>query len=225
MISLTRFSLLSLLYFAASSSAFAADPSHLNVAVEGIENGKRIPDINVVCLATPEGKSDKTGKNLRPTIDWSGAPATAKSFAIFVMDPDVPADFSAAGKEGKVIAADVKRRDFFHYAVVNIPAETTSFLGGAAEVKPAVGTQLSNDIGTNHYVASPEQFGGPCPPWNDERLHHYHFMVLALDAVADAGTTMPKDTAKLAYDRLIHSPHLVAKGEVVGTYALNPNLK
>ncbi len=27
---------------------------------------------------------------------------------------------------------------------------------------------------------------GPYPPWNDERLHHYHFRVYALD-VADLG--------------------------------------
>lgn len=22
---------------------------------------------------------------------------------------------------------------------------------------------------------------GPCPPWNDERLHHYHFVIYVTD--------------------------------------------
>jgi phosphatidylethanolamine-binding protein (PEBP) family uncharacterized protein len=25
-------------------------------------------------------------------------------------------------------------------------------------------------------------YDAPCPPWNDARLHHYHFIVYAIDA-------------------------------------------
>ena len=113
-------------------------------------------------------------------------------------------------------------RDFYHYAVINIPAGTTRFPGGAADVKPALGLQLANDMGTNHYIPNLEQFGGPCPPWNDERLHHYHFIVLAFDTPADM---KPAESAKAAYAELSASAHLIAKGEVVGTYSLNPKIK
>lgn len=224
--SITRFALLPLLCTIAGAGAQAASPAPLTVTVEGIRDGKRIPDVNAFCLATTDGKSDHTGKNLRPTISWSGAPASAQSFAIFVHDTDVPADFTDAGKEGKTLPVAAKRQDFFHYGVIHIPAGTSSFPGGASEVKPAVGTQLPNDMGINKYVASPEQFGGPCPPWNDERLHHYHFNVLAFDTAVDpAKTPDSSETAKAAYQRLSASPHLVAKGEIVGTYSLNPKMK
>ena len=223
---LSRFALLPIVYAIAGASAQAATPAPLSVMVEGIQNGKRVPDTNVFCLPTKDGKSDTSGKNLRPAISWSNAPAAAKSYAIFVMDPDVPADFTDAGKDGKTLPSEAKRKDFFHYGAIDIPAGTTSFPGGASDVKPAVGTQLPNDMGTNHYTASTDQFGGPCPPWNDERLHHYHFMVLALDAPAEASKGPDaNETAKAAYQRLSASPHLIAKGEVVGTYSLNPKIK
>lgn len=223
---LSRFSPLPLLLAMAAVSAHAAAPAPLTVLVEGIRDGKRVPDTNVFCLATKDGKSDPGGKNLRPTISWSGAPAAARSYAIFVMDPDVPADFTDAGKDGRTLPVEAKRRDFFHYAVINLPAGTTSFPGGAPDVKPALGIQLPNDMGGNHYVPTADQFGGPCPPWNDERLHHYHFMVLAFDEPADLNRTPDaNDTARAAYTRLLASPHLIAKGEVVGTYSLNPKMK
>ena len=224
--SLSRFAMLPLLFTAVGSAACAAAPAPLSVMVEGITDGKRMPDTNAACLATKDGKSDPSGKNLRPTISWSNAPATAKSFAIFVMDPDVPADFTDAGKEGKTLPVSAKRKNFFHYAVINIPVGTTSFPGGVPEVNPTVGMQLPNDMGANKYVATLEQFGGPCPPWNDERLHHYHFMVLALDTPADNAPTADLSLmANSAYEQLSKSPHLVAKGEVVGTYSLNPKMK
>lgn len=229
----SRFVLLSLIGAVAATGAQAAAPAPLSVVVEGVVDGKRVPDSNVVCLPTKDGKSDQSGQSLRPTIGWSGAPATAKSYAIFVMDPDVPADFTDAGKDGKTLPVEAKRMNFFHYGVINIPAETTSFPGGAADVQPGLGIQLANDMGANHYVATPAQFGGPCPPWNDERLHHYHFIVMALDKdapIQDAeplahSKWVPDNSAKATFNRLTASDHVLARGEVVGTYSLNPKMK
>ena len=59
--SLSRFAMLSLLFIAAGSASYAAAPAPLNVMVEGITDGKRMPDTNAACLATKDGKSDQSG--------------------------------------------------------------------------------------------------------------------------------------------------------------------
>lgn len=218
-----------------STAATAAAPSPaLEVTVEGIPHTKPIPADYAVCLPTADGKSNAEGKNMRPSIRWSGAPKETASFAVFVMDPDVPADFTDAGKEGKIIAKNAKRQDFFHYGVVGIPANRTELAGGKHSSSPTAGTALVNDMGSNKYVTPATAYGGPCPPWNDQRVHHYHFIVLALDK--DAPVDAPpvtdcndpscrSDTAKAAFDRLIDSSHVLAKGTSIGTYTLNPAVK
>lgn len=211
-----------------------AAPVPLEVAVEGIENGKRIPDSIALCTPTADGKSDHRNSAPRPTIRWSGAPGTTKSIAVFMMDPDVPADFTNAGKEGKTLSATAKRQDFFHYGIVNLPADAVMLDGSKTAARPAQGDELPNDLGLNQYVGAPGQFGGPCPPWNDERLHRYNFIVLALDAEAPISVPNPSDsadpasnpaTAKNTYNRLIASKHVLAKGQVMGTYTLNQPLR
>lgn len=222
-------------FFGAACSSHAAPIGKLNLTVEGIENGQPIPAEYAVCVPTADGKSDNTGKNLRPTIYWSGVPEGTKSFAVFIMDPDVPADFTDAGKEGRVIAETAKRQDFYHYAVVNIPVEAAMLAGSNADKNPSYGTEIPNDMGLNGYVPTPAAYGGPCPPWNDQRVHNYHFVVLALDKDAPVnilrepiGNPKPADdpmTAKHTFGRLITSKHVLARGTVVGTYTLNPQLQ
>ncbi len=216
------------------SAAPKMQSGSIKVTVEGMEPGKPISGGQALCLANSEGKSDHTNAvPPRPTISWSGAPKNAASLAVFMMDPDVPADFTDAGKEGKVLPKDSKRQNFFHYALVNLPVETTKIEGGSNLYTPPTGQQLVNDLGLNGYVKPKEAYGGPCPPWNDERLHHYHFIVMALDKDAPVSVIAPRDmeitadspnTAKNTYNRLVSSGHVIAKGEVIGTYTLNKEL-
>ncbi len=213
--------------------AASAAPSALQVTVAGIRHGKAIPASQALCTPNAEGRSDKVTAASRPTIRWSGAPQGTQSFAVFMMDPDVPADFTNAGKPGKTIAEGAKRQDFFHYGIVTLPAEATMLPGSGSAAKPDQGVELPNDLGLAGYVPTPAQYGGPCPPWNDERLHHYHFVVLALGA--NAPVTLPPgepnrkpgeapNSARNTYNRLIASSAVLAKGETVGTYSLNPSL-
>lgn len=228
--------------------AAQAAPAKLTVTVEGVTEGQMVPAEQAVCLPSADGKSDKIGKNIRPTIEWSGVPEGTKSIAVFMMDPDVPADFTDAGQEGKVLAKNMKRQDFYHYAAVNIAPDATMLVGGEASHAPAGATELPNDMGKNGYVPSLGAYGGPCPPWNDLRIHHYHYIVLALDGEAPV-TLAPKKqeqqkesfrvkptakpkveeapidpeaaTAKHTFERLMKSNHVLAVGTVVGTYSLN----
>jgi len=64
-------------------------------------------------------------------------------------------------------------------------------------------------------------YDGPCPPWNDEIVHHYVFTVFALDVGrldVDGKLTGPQVRAAI-------QGHILAQASLTGTYTLNPSLK
>ncbi len=201
------------------AGAALAAPGTLKVTVEGIEhNNAPIPAKYALCQPTPEGKS-KGGENIRPAIRWSGAPESTRSFAVVVKDPDVPADFTDAGKDGKVVKNTAKRQLFYHWALADIPAATHEIPGGKSYSSPDFGMKVSGSL--EKYVDDPAQYGGPCPPWNDERVHHYHFTVYALDV---ATLNLPTDITAAKLEKAMQG-HVLASGNVVGTYTLNKQLQ
>ena len=200
-----------------ASTAYAADP--LAVTVEDIAANATIPAAYALCKATPEGKST-AGENIRPGISWANAPAQTQSFAIIVSDPDVPASFKDASKDGVTVKADAPRQLFFHWGLVDIPATTTSIPGGKSDAAAKLGTPLINDLGG--YISDAKNYGGPCPPWNDERVHHYHFTVYALDVKSLNLAASP--TVKQALTAIESGNHVLAKSEIVGIYSLNKSL-
>jgi Raf kinase inhibitor-like YbhB/YbcL family protein len=97
------------------------------------------------------------GKNISPPLAWSGAPSTARSFAVTVFDPDAPGS------------------GWWHWVVYDIPASVTGLPQGAGDPggkMPAGAVQARTDFGTAGY-------GGPCPPAGD-KPHRYLFTVYAL---------------------------------------------
>ena len=101
-----------------------------------------------------------TGKNISPALAWSGAPDDTKSFALLVHDPDAP-----TGGAG-----------WWHWLVVNIPAQTTALKKDAGKADgsnlPGGAVQVSTDFGSPGW-------GGPCPPVGDAP-HRYVFTLYAL---------------------------------------------
>ena len=63
-------------------------------------------------------------------------------------------------------------------------------------------------------------YDGPCPPWNDEILHHYVFTVYALDVpkLAVSGDFACRDALKAM------EGHILDRAVLTGTYTLNPKL-
>jgi Raf kinase inhibitor-like YbhB/YbcL family protein len=104
------------------------------------------------------------GGNVSPALEWSGAPAGTKSFAVTVYDPDAP---TGSG--------------WWHWVVFNLPSSTTRLEAGAGEPGggklPAGAVQSRTDFGTPGY-------GGPCPPQGPslKKPHRYIFTVWALKA-------------------------------------------
>ncbi len=96
------------------------------------------------------------GADLSPAIEWNGAPAETKSFALIVDDPDAPA---GTWTHWLIWDLDVSRR--------SLPQATKP---GPAEVEGI------NDFGRRGY-------GGPMPP-KGHGPHRYFFKLFALDVAS-----------------------------------------
>jgi len=93
------------------------------------------------------------GEDLSPAIHWEDAPATTRSFALIVDDPDAPAG------------------TWNHWLLWNIPAEAASLVEDYRPGPTCVSG--TNDFGRHGY-------GGPCPP-KGHGEHRYFFRLYALD--------------------------------------------
>ena len=96
-----------------------------------------------------------TGGNEQFTLDWSGAPASARSFAVTMFDPDAP---SGSG--------------IWHWLVWDIPSGSTQLTSAL----PAGAVAGTDSAGITGYL-------GPCPPAGDI-THHYEITVYALNVAS-----------------------------------------
>jgi Raf kinase inhibitor-like YbhB/YbcL family protein len=95
------------------------------------------------------------GAGVSPGLEWSGAPAGTRSFALIVHDPDAPVDFT-------------------HWLAYDIPAEVHQLAEGAS----TDGAMPSGAVeGVNGFRRM--GYGGPCPP--PGKPHRYVFLLYALD--------------------------------------------
>lgn len=114
-----------------------------------------------------------SGKNISPALEWSGAPAATRSFAITVYDPDAP---TGSG--------------WWHWLVYNLPATATRLPAGAG-AEGGAALPAGAQMGRTDYGS--RAFGGACPP--PGAPHRYVFTVHALkserlDVPADASAAM-----------------------------------
>lgn len=134
-----------------------------------------------------------SGDNQSPALQWRGAPAGTKSFAVTVYDPDAP---TGSG--------------WWHWSVINLPAAVTSLPADAGAAGGAKLPQGASQVRIDYGVAA---WGGMCPPPGD-KPHRYVFTVHALktdklDIPADA-------TAALAGYMI--NAHALAKASFTATY-------
>ena len=178
----------------------------LKITVEGMERGEPIPDRHAFCV------SDKQdGENISPAIYWSGAPSGTRSFALFMIDRDSPVDRDNANKVGRSIPAKAPRQDFYHWLLIDIPADTAGMEAGG----DAGGIIGQNSFGARSKGAN--GYDGPCPPWNDELWHRYYFIIHAFDVPSlrlEAGFNFA-DVEKAM------KGHILAKAEAMSVYTTN----
>jgi Raf kinase inhibitor-like YbhB/YbcL family protein len=179
----------------------------------------------------------KLSSNRNPHLHWSGAPSATRSLVLLCVDTDVPTRADDVNKEGRVVPADLPRTEFYHWVMVDIPTELREIAAGAcsdgivARGKRTPAGPAGSRQGLNDYTGwfagdadmGGEYFGydGPCPPWNDALLHHYHFVLYATDLVR-----CPLDGAFTGADvRSAIAGHVLAEARLTGTYSLNPTVR
>ena len=127
--------------------------------------------------------------NPSPALAWTDAPAGTKSFALIMHDPDAPL---AGG--------------FTHWVLFDVPATTMTlpegFQAGSVGVSGNSGFRRAG-------------YGGPCPPTG---VHHYHFMLSALD-VPTLG--LPAGATKADVEKAMQG-HVLGTAELVGLYQRQP---
>lgn len=199
-------------------------------------DGGPIPAEFAFCML--DAKTHATlSQNRSPQLAWTGAPAGTKSFAIICHDPDVPSRGDDVNQEGRVVPATLPRVDFFHWVLVDVPASLSEISEGefSSDVTPRgkPGPHAPHDArqGINDYTGWFDSdndmrgdyygYDGPCPPWNDEIVHHYVFTVFALDVGRlDVDGKLTGQQVRAAMQG-----HILAQASLTGTYTLNPSLK
>lgn len=204
---------------------------------EDIEPMQPIPQELAFGKPGPGGEPFALAANRNPHLAWSDVPERTRSFALICVDNDVPTRADDVNQPGRHVPASLPRTEFFHWVMIDIPPECRELgKGSCADGVVAHGRkdppgppgskQGINDF-TGWFASDPAMAGdycgydGPCPPWNDDLMHHYHFHVYALD-VPTLGLS-GRFTAADA--RAAMQGHVLAEAALTGTYTLNAALR
>lgn len=132
------------------------------------------------------------GKDASPRLDWQGAPAGVKSFALVMDDPDAPPG------------------TWVHWTIWNIPGTATSLPEGVAKQADLPdGSRQGRVWGVTTFERT--GYSGPCPP--PGRPHRYFFRLYALNAAL----ALPATATRAQLDAAMKA-HIVGAGELVGMY-------
>ncbi|MDF1797180.1 MAG: YbhB/YbcL family Raf kinase inhibitor-like protein [Coxiellaceae bacterium] len=176
-------------FFALMILLFSTQAFGFELRSTGFKNGASLKDKHVACKYSKKQKQVVYGKNQSPALKWRKAPKKTQSFVLVVSDPDVPVNRRNVNVTGKVIAKDAPRRRVFHWIVTDIPRAVHRLRAGAGSLPPVnlnkPVTQLKNSwariVPYTDRVFFSDSYVGPCPPSNDQRVHHYIFNLFALD--------------------------------------------
>ena len=174
--------------------------------------------------------------NWNPQFSWSDVPDGTQSFVLICVDLDAPSEGKDVNQEGREVPEDLARVDFYHWTLINISAaareieEGTFSNGVTPRGKGGPLAALDTRQGINDYTGwfsadrdmNGGYFGydGPCPPWNDARVHRYVFTLYALSV-----PELDLEGAFTAKDALAAMKgSVLAEASVSGTYTLNPRL-
>ena len=205
----------------------------MQLTSQSFKDGDRIPEEFAFGIKDAT-QHVKLGQNRNPHLAWQDVPEGTLSFAIICHDPDVPSRGDDVNQPGKTVPASLPRVDFFQWVLFDLPGTLSEIAAGSfsdgvtPRGKPGANAAQGARQGINNYTdwfaadrdMNGDYYGydGPCPPWNDEILHHYVFTVYALSTATlplEGKTTGPDVLAAIA-------PHILAQASLTGVYALNP---
>jgi Raf kinase inhibitor-like YbhB/YbcL family protein len=199
-------------------------------------DGGPIPGQVAFCVMDPSAHV-KLSENLNPDLRWSELPAGTKSLALICHDPDVPSRPDDVNQEGRTVPSSLPRVEFFHWTLIDLPPDGAPIVRGefsrgvtprgkSGPMAPRGARQGVNDYtgwfaGDKDMAGTYHGYDGPCPPWNDERVHHYVFTLYALDVERlPLGDSFSGPDARKAMAR-----HVLAQATLTGVYTLNPAVR
>lgn len=208
---------------------------------EGLKDGEMMPDR--FAFNVPDGDAPgavRLGPNRNPDFTWSDLPEGTRSLALVCHDPDAPTSGHLVNVEGETVPEDDERVDFCHWLLVDIAPDSAGIVeggfsdhvvvGGKDDLHAAQNTRQGLNDYTLWFEDDPDMEGkyvgydGPAPPWNDARIHRYHFTLYALDV---------EEVEELAlgywfnYEELMDAldGHVLDAATLTGFYTLNPALR
>ena len=200
---------------------------------DSFNDGDFLPAQYAFGKPSADGKIDLSD-NKNPHLAWSDLPEGTKSVAVIVIDRDVPTKPDDVNQEGRVVPSDLPRTDFSHWVLVDVAPNSSIAAGAFSDAitpkgkdgpdAPQGARQGINDY-TGWFAGDPEMAGdyygydGPCPPFNDSIVHHYHFTAYALDV--DRVQVDGKFTAADVLAAI--DGHILGEATLVAKYAINPN--
>jgi hypothetical protein len=207
----------------------------MRLTSDSFEHCQRLPGEFAAGVRTQDGAG--FGPNRNPHLRWDDVPAGTRSFALLLIDPDVPTVPEMVGKPGVEIPVDQPRGEFTHWAMADIGADVREIAAGSCSdgivahgkqqpAGPAGSRQGLNDY-TGWFAGDESMRGdwygydGPFPPPNDLRLHRYFFRLFALDV---EGLELPARFTSADVLRAMHG-HVLAEATLQTTYSLNPGVK
>jgi len=210
---------------------------------DSFSDGEPIPPECAFAVVDPAQRV-RLSSNRNPHLAWDDVPTGTQSLILFCRDIDAPTVGTDVNKEGKVVPADLARADFYHWTLVDIPVAMRSVAQGMFSelvtphgksgplvpftIKNGTEHQLRQGINdyTSWFLSDPDMAGeyygydGPCPPWNDMRVHTYLFCLYALDIPRlplEGRFTGPEA-------RLAIRGHILDEAHIFGVYSLNPEI-
>lgn len=208
----------------------------MRVTSQSFEHRAHIPDEFAFGVPDPDSHV-RFGDNRNPQLSWSDFPEATRSFVITCIDEDAPAQADDVNQEGREVPKGLARAEFVHWLLANMPAQITELWAGSFGARvmpgglsnpqgPTGSVQGQNDY-TSWFADDPSMRGiycgydGPCPPWNDARIHQYHFCVYALDVERlELGSGFGLGELRSAMEG-----HVLDVGQITGLYTLNPRLR
>ncbi len=202
----------------------------MKLTSQSFQHNGRIPQQFAFCKPDPETHATFSD-NQSPELSWSDVPDGCRSFTLICVDPDAPSVGDDVNQPGRTVSVDLARANFHHWVMVDIPVQCSGLGAGecSSEVTPGgkqspsgPGRQGVNDY--TSWFAGDDSMGGdylgydgPAPPWNDERVHHYHFRLYALDV--ESVEVEERFTAADVQQAI--AGHVLAEAEIIGSYTLN----
>lgn len=207
----------------------------MEISTTSFSSGGPIPARYAFAKPDPESRV-ALSQNVNPNLEWTDVPDGTRSFALICHDYDVPGEGDDVNRPDREVPEDLHRVDFFHWVLVDIPADKTSIAEGEfsdrvvprgqdARKGPHGTRQGLNDFtgwfsGDEDMAGNYYGYDGCAPPWNDSILHHYVFTVYALDVerVDVEGDFTGHDVREAI------EGHVLAEASLEGTYTQNPRL-